>query len=163
MNCSMIRNAIAVLAVALQVAGCTAMRGLAGGEPEERQLVELVGYAQRFAAMSAEEQRREYNAINQQFGKDKTASNRLRLALLLGTPGASVHDDARAAALLEPLVTRSEAASPLRSLAALLYAQISERGREQKRAEQMRDQLDELKAVERTLIERGPPTQPRHR
>lgn len=159
----MIRNTIVLLAVALQIAGCAALRGLAGGESEEHQVVELVGYAQRFAAMSAEEQRREYIAVNQQFGKDKTAYNRLRLALLLATPGASVHDDARAAALLEPLVTRNEAASPLRSLGALLYAQISERGREQKRAEQMRDQLDELKAVERTLIERGPQNQSRRR
>ncbi len=163
MNYSIIRNAIAVLAVALQIAGCAAMRGLAGGEPEERQVVELVGYAQRFAAMSAEEQRREYNTGNQQFGKAKTAYNRLRLALLLATPGASVHDDARAAGLLEPLTIQSEPASPLRSFAALLYAQISERQREQKRADQMRDQLDALKAVERTLIERGPQSQPRRR
>lgn len=159
----MLRNATIIFAVALQITGCAALRGFIGAESEEHQVVELVAYAQRFTAMSVEEQRREYNAVNQMFGKDKSVYNRLRLALLLATPGASVHDDARAAALLEPLVTRGETSGPLKSLAALIYAQLSERGREQKRAEQMRDQLDALKQVERTLIERGPQSRSRRR
>ena len=159
----MIRNAAALFAIALQLSGCAALRGYTGDQSEEHQVVELVGYAQRFASMSAEEQRREYIAVNQQFGNDKAPHNRLRLALLLSTPSATLHDDARAAGLLEPLLTRTESAGPFKSLAALLYAQISERTREQKRAEQMRDQLDALKQVERTLIERGPQSQTRRR
>jgi len=157
----MMRNTVllGLLAVALQIAGCAALRGFSGDQ--ECQVAELVGYAQRFAALSADEQRREYNAVKQQIGKNKTACSRLRLALLLSTPGTGVRDDARAAALLEPLLTRSEPATALNPLAALLYAQISERAREHKRAEQLRDQLDALKEVERSLIERGPQSQPR--
>ncbi|MDP2706272.1 MAG: hypothetical protein Q8O70_02025, partial [Burkholderiales bacterium] len=77
-----------------------------------------------------------------------------------------------------------DAASPLRSLARLLYVQLNERASEQKRAnqmreqleavkneraseqkraDQMRDQLEALKEVERTIIERGQESQPRRR
>jgi chromosome segregation ATPase len=79
--------------------------------------------------------------------------SRLRLALLLATPGASVHDAARAASLLEPLAASGDAASPLRSLARLLYAQLNERASEQKRASQMREQFDARKEAERSLRE----------
>jgi len=70
-----------------------------------------------------------------------------------------------------------DAAGPLRSLARLLYAQLNERASEAKRANQMREQLEALKEVERTLreqlealkevertiMERGQASQPRRR
>ena len=75
------------------------------------------------------------------------------------------------------MATPGDAASPLRSLARLLYVQLNERASEQKRADQMRDQLEALKAVERTMreklealkevertiMERGQESQPRRR
>ena len=146
-------------------------------QPEESQVIQLFSYAQRLATMTAEQQRREYSASNQAFARDKDANSRMRLALLLATPGASVHDAARAASLLEPMATPGDAASPLRSLARLLYAQLNERASEAKRANQMREQLEALKEVERTLreqlealkevertiMERGQESQPRRR
>ena len=149
-----IRNGF-LLAIALLLAGCAGLRipSLPEGEPEERQVIQLINYAQRVAAMTAEQQRNEYNASNQAFARDKDAISRMRLALLLATPGASVQDPARAASLLEPMATPGDAASPLRSLARLLNAHLNERASEQKRANQMREQFEGRKEVERTLRE----------
>jgi hypothetical protein len=163
----MIRNGF-LLALALLFAGCAGLRntglpGLAGIEPEERQVIELISYAQRVATMTAEQQRREYSAGNQAFARDKDALSRMRLALLLATPGAGVQDAARAATLLEPMATQGDVASPLRSFARLLYVQLNERASEQKRANQMRDKLEALKEVERAIMERGLESQPRRR
>jgi predicted DNA-binding transcriptional regulator YafY len=154
-----------LLAIALLLAGCAGLRSpiLPDSEPEERQVIQLINYAQRVATMTAEQQRREYSASNQTFARDKDAMSRMRLALLLATPGASVHDAARAASLLEPMAATSDAASPLRSLARLLYRQLNERTSEQKRTNQMRDKLEALKEVERTIMQRGQESQPRRR
>lgn len=144
-----------LVATALLLAGCAGLRIPIppGSEPEERQVIQLINYAQRVATMTAEQQRNEYSASNQAFARDKDAISRVRLALLLATPGASVQDAARAAILLEPMATPGDAASPLRSLARLLYVLLSERASEQKRANQMREQLEARKEAERTLRE----------
>ena len=168
-----------LLVIALLLAGCAGLRvpGLAASEAEERQVIQLITYAQRVATMTAEQQRREYSASNQAFARDKDANSRVRLALLLATPGASVHDAGRATSLLEPMATPSDAASPLRSLARLLYVQLNERVSEPKRVNQMREQiealkevertmreqLEALKDVERTIMQRGQESQPRRR
>lgn len=154
MNQRMIRNGL-LLAIALLLAGCAGLRSPSPPDSasEERQVIQLIDYAQRIAAMTAEPQRREYSAVNQAFAKDKDAMSRMRLALLLATPGASVQDATRAASLLEPMAAPSDAASPLRSLARLLYVQLNERASEQKRASQMREQIEARKETERTLRE----------
>jgi hypothetical protein len=174
----MLRDAF-LLAIALLLAGCAGLRSpsLSDSDLEERQVIQLINYAQRIAAMTADQQRREYSAGNQAFARDKDVMSRMQLALLLATPGASVQDAARAATLLEPMVASSEAASPLRSLARLIYVQLNERASEQKRTSQMREQiearketertlrqqLEALKEVERNIMERGQESQPRHR
>jgi hypothetical protein len=164
MNQKMIRIGF-LLAIMLLLAGCAGLgiSSLPDNESEERQVIHLINYAQRVAAMTAEQQHREYSVRNQAFARDKDTNSRMRLAVLLATPGASVHDTARAASLLEPMVTPSDAASPLLSLAKLLYGQLNERVNEQKRADQMREQLDALKEVERTIMERGQESQPRRK
>lgn len=151
----MIRKGL-LLAIALLLTGCAGLRALSLQETEleERQVIQLIHYAQHVATMTAEQQRREYNAGNQEFARDKEAMSRMRLALLLATPGASVHDAVRAASLLEPMAAPgSSAPSPLRSFARLLYAQLNERASEHKRAGQMREQLEVRKDAERTLRE----------
>jgi len=174
----MIRKGL-LLAIALLLTGCAGLRTLSLQETEleERQVIQLIHYAQRVATMTAEQQRREYNAGNQEFARDKEAMSRMRLALLLATPGASVHDAVRAASLLEPMAAPGSATSPLRSFARLLYAQLNERASEQKRTGQMREQLEvrkeaertlreqleALKEVERTIMQRGQESQPRRR
>ncbi|MCX7143380.1 MAG: hypothetical protein NT123_20475 [Proteobacteria bacterium] len=154
-----------MLAIAVLLTGCSGLRTpiQPEGEAEERQISQLIGYAQRVMTMTAEQQRREYGANNQAFVRDKDTMSRMRLALLLATPGTGVYDAARAASLLEPLATPNEAPGPLRSLARLLYLQLNERTSEQKRTGQMREKLDALKEVERSIMERGQESQPRRK
>jgi hypothetical protein len=124
---------------------------------ESRLVIELVGYTQRVAAMQAEEQRRELNVSNRMFSKDRGAYGRIRLALLLALPGTAFNDDVRAVSLLEPLAESAAAElprGPMQQFAGLLYVQISERAREQRRSAQLKEQLEALKAIERGIIER---------
>ena len=124
---------------------------------EARAVVDLVAYVQRVAAMRADEQRRELNVSAQMFSKDQGAQGRVRLALLLALPGTVFNDDIRAAGLLEPLAESAAIEvprGPLQQFAGLLYVQISERTREQRRSAQLREQLDALRAIERGIIER---------
>jgi hypothetical protein len=122
---------------------------------ESRHVLELIAYAQRVAALQAEEQQRELNASSQIFSKERTAYARVRLALLLALPGTAFTDDAKAAALLEPIASADAGlAGPMQQFAGLMHAQISERLREQRRATQYKEQLDALKDVERKIMER---------
>jgi len=153
----------AVLVWSLALAGCANLwQSVAGTatdeaapreERESRQVVELIGYAQRVAGLQADEQQRELNASSQIFSKDRGAYGRVRLALVLSLPGTPFCDEPKAAGLLDPLVSK-EASGPMQQFAGLLHAQINERVREQRRATQLKEQLDALKDVERKIIER---------
>src|SRR5262245_9115538 len=120
----------------------------------QQQVTELLAYYGRVAQMSPEEQRRELNLTTQSFARERSGYNRTRLALLHLLPGTIFQDDARAVQLLEPL-TASSSNGALNKFAVLLYAQTSERVKAQKRADQMKDQLEALRAIERSLIDRG--------
>ena len=124
------------------------------GDAESRQVVDLVAYFQRIATLHAEEQARHLAAANQEFARDSGPYSRLRLAMTLATPGTAFNDDARAAALLDPLVANSSTKGPLRQLAVLVHGLISERVRDQKRVAQLKEQLDGLRAIDRALIDR---------
>lgn len=177
----------------LLLAGCAGLGipELSTQNPEEREVIELIQYAQRVTTMTAEQQRREYGASSQAYARDMNPNNRIRLALLLATPGASTYSPARAAGLLEPLAAPGDAAGPRSSLARLLYVLLNERVTEQKRADKsreqieshkeserglreqleaqkevergLRSQLEALKEVERSIIQRGQESQPRRR
>jgi len=131
-------------------------------QPDDvRQLADLVTFGQRVLHMNADEQKREYATANQAYGRDKSTYTRVKLSLLLSLPGTAVEDDARALALLEPYANASQGAGVLRHFAALLHADLTERAKGQRRAEQLKDQLEALRAVERSIIERGLESQPR--
>jgi hypothetical protein len=158
----MIRT-LASLAFAVALAGCANLwpgvfpsgsDSSARDERESRQVVELIGYAQRVSSLQLDEQQRELNASSQSFSKDRGAYGRVRLALILSLPGTPFCDEPKAAGLLEPLVSKDTAGGPMQQFAGLLHAQISERVREQRRTTQLKEQLDALKDVERKIMER---------
>ncbi len=122
-------------------------------DAEARQVLDLVSYSQRIAGLKPEEQARELAAANQDFARDAQPYSRVRLSLLLATPGTSFTDESRAVSLLDPLVSGT-AKGPVRQFASLVHAQISERLREQKRVAQLKEQIDGLRAIDRSLIER---------
>jgi hypothetical protein len=148
---------LASLALAVALAACANLWPASGSDPaqerESRQVVDLIAYAQRVAGLEASEQQRELNASSQIFSKDRGPYSRVRLALVLSLPGTPFCDEPKAAGLLEPLASK-EGAGPMLQFAGLLHTQITERVREQRRATQLKEQLDALKDVERKIIER---------
>ncbi len=134
-------------------AGCSQLP-VFGGDNEARQVSELLAWSQRVAQLSADEQRKEMAGVGQAYARERSVQARLKLALLLAQPGSAVNDDARAVGLLEPFANIAPGSGPLRQFGGLLYVQVGERVKEQRRAQQMKEQLDALRAVERNLLER---------
>ena len=123
---------------------------------EEQQALSLLVDLQRYAVEAGEDLRRELAAANLALTRARSDANRIRLAMLLTLPTAGPPDDARALSLLEPVVGRGGNASPMKQIASLLYAQISERARsvreEQRKTAAAQEKLDALRAVERSLL-----------
>ena len=123
---------------------------------EEQQALALLVDLQRYAVEAGEDLRRELAAANLALTRTRSDANRIRLAMLLTLPTAGPPDDARALSLLEPIVGRSGNASPMKQIAFLLHAQITERARtvreEQRKTAVAQEKLDALRAVERSLL-----------
>lgn len=124
---------------------------------DEQQTLAVLADLQRYAVSAADELRRELASVAQASNpRVRTDVNRIRLAVLLTMPGAGPPDDARALALLESVSGKAGGTSPLKQLAVVLYAQIAERvrnvGEERKRSALAQEKLDQLRAVERTLL-----------
>jgi hypothetical protein len=166
------------LLMVLLLAGCAGLRPGAG---EAVQMSEVVGAAVTASRAATEEQRRQLNLAQQQFAVVQDDMNRLRLATLLATLPAPLRDDARAAALLEPLAARRPE-TVLVQFAGLLAAGAAERQKltrdlratekreeeltrdlrttekreeaAEERANTLRQQMDALKSIERGILER---------
>jgi hypothetical protein len=150
--------------IILLLAGCAVLRPGAG---ESVQVSEVVGAAVAASRAAPEEQRRQLNHAQQMFAAVQDDVNRVRLAALLATLPAPLRDDARAAALLEPLAARRPE-TPLVQFAGLLAAGAAERQRiardlraaekreeaAEERASTLRQQVDALKSIERGILER---------
>jgi hypothetical protein len=134
------------------------------GSDESRALTDVLIYAQRTAQMNAEEHKRELSNWTQAMTRekgDRALLARLRVTLLLAQPGTALQDEARAQNVLEAYANVPASAGPLRQFAAFLHDQIAERVRTRQRADQLKEQVDALRAVERSIIERGQKPQPR--
>ena len=129
-------------------------------EDQEQSLALLLEMT-RAASASADELRKEFIAAQNTFNKDKSSVNRLRYAWFSALLGPAAGDDVRLSGLLEPLAAKTGgllSTHPLRPVAELMLAQISERTRqvreEQKRADALQQKLDALKAIEKQLLDR---------
>lgn len=131
---------------------------------EAEEALALLLDLQKLVLASADEQKRELAAATQALARQKSDAIRLRLGMLQSLPAAGGGDDGRALATLEPIV--KQGSGPTRMVAAVLIAQVGERQRavreEKKRAEDLQQKLDALKALERSLLgrERKPNTAP---
>ncbi len=147
--------------IALLAAGCVAI----GPEAQDAQRVsEIVAETVDAAQASAELRSKTLARARQAFAEQPDEANRLRLAALHATLPPPQRDDARAAALLEPLAAPSQPTA-LSRFAALLAAQVAERQRiardneravraGERREETLRQQVEALKAIERDIIKR---------
>lgn len=138
------------------LAGCGSMPAWLTARDESRQVVDLIAYALRTSAFNPEDQRRELKDANKAYATDQGEYSRVRLALLLSLPGTPIADETHAVALLDPLAENASGAEPgaLRQLGSLLHAQVSGRLRETRKAAQLKEHLDALRAIDRTLGER---------
>src|ERR671930_404747 len=154
------RSLVAAALVAL--AACTALDMPMPGSPLQTADA-LVHEALDTARSPPAQQKASLQRAEQAFGRDASAPNRLRLALLLSMLAPPLRDDARAAELLEPIA--NPGAPGIGRVAALLAGQVGERtrmARERERAERERDkredalrqQLEALRAIERGIQER---------
>src|SRR2546428_5779625 len=91
----------AVLSCVWVLAGCAFFDSVRENY-ESRQVLELIGYAQKIAALEAEEQRRGLNASSLMLSKERGAYARGEPAPLLGPPGTAVYHDAQAPGLAQP-------------------------------------------------------------
>jgi hypothetical protein len=150
----------------LALAGCALLQP----EHEPAAVDAVVAEVLAAARAPAAEQKAALTRAQQKFTRDPSPLNRLRLATLFATLPGSLHDDTRAAELLEPL---SDAAAPgVGRFSALLSAQIAERQKlarelartererartdaeRDKREEALREQLEALRSIERGILER---------
>ncbi len=123
---------------------------------EDQQALALLADLQRYSGESAEDLRRDMAAANQAVARARSDANRIRLAVLLTLPAAGAPDDARALALLDQVAGKTPGTSPVKQIAAILYAQINERARgvteERRKTAAAQEKLDQLRAVERSLL-----------
>ena len=127
---------------------------------EARQVGEFLGYYQRVAQLGPEDQKRELATATQGFNRERSNASRVRLALLYVMPGTSFQDESRAAQLLEPVAVPGGGGA-VRQFAGLLHTQVTERMKTQKRADQLKEQVDALREIEKQLIDRGQQPPPR--
>ena len=146
----------ALVIVVSLLAGCGSLPASLVANDESRQVADLIAYALRTSAFNPEDQRRELKDANKAYAADQDDYSRMRLALLLSLPGTSIADEARAAVLLEPSAEKANGREPgaLRQFGKLLHAQVGGRLRETRKAALLKEQIDALRAIERTLSER---------
>lgn len=138
------------------LAGCSSLPAWLGSE--ERQALEMLDYANRVAAMDAGAQRRERDRTQAGLARDRSAAARVRLGLLYALPASAIQDDARALALLEEDADGAPGPA-VAKVARFAAAQVRERqrqvGDEQRKTEMVKQQLEALKAIERSILERA--------
>ena len=123
---------------------------------EDQQALALLVDLQHYAVESGDDLKRELANATLAMNRTRSDGNRIRVAMLLTLSSAGPPDDPRALSLLEPIVTKSGNSSPMKQIAAVIYAQIVERARsvheEQKKTAAAQEKLDALRAVERSLL-----------
>lgn len=112
---------------------------------------------------------RELESARQEFEKDGTELDRVRLAMLLSLPGSGFRDDQAALNLIQPFLNDQRYEnSVLRPLALMLHAQLAELKRlddavqqqtarakeEQRRADALQQKLGAILEMEMKMIER---------
>jgi len=123
---------------------------------EDQQMILLLADLQRFSTLGNDELKRELTIATQSLAKQRTDINRVRLAVLYTLIRSSPQDDQRALQLFENVAKSAAPTSPIRHLAAVLQAQVTERQHavreEQQKADAAIQKLEALRAMERSLL-----------
>jgi len=123
---------------------------------EDQQLLSLLADLQRYGSLQNDDLKRELASATQALSRQRSDANRVRLAVLYTLLRTSPQDDQRAAQLFDNVAKSGPVASPVRQLAAVLHAQLTERQRavrdEQQKADAAIQKLEALRAMERSLL-----------
>lgn len=155
---------------ALALGGCTNMAMKDSVLPAfARKDNELLAFARHYSELSAEGQKKEYALVTQSLSRSKNdLTSRVKAAMIFGLPASRLRDNGRALALLDEVLRDKSADADTKALAGMLKDYVSERQKfednaarlgqkvaeEQKRADSLQQKLDELKNIEKALIER---------
>ena len=138
-------------------------------EPMQDDNTRALRFCEDALKLKGPELTRALNSTRQEFEKDKSELNRVRLALLLSLPGTAFYDDQAALNLVQPFLNdKRYENSVLRPLAVMLHSQLSELKRldealqqqtakareEQRRADALQQKLEAILEMEMKMIER---------
>lgn len=150
----------------LLLGGCTQSALLRPDTSAENPLL----FAQRYATLSAENQKKEYTSVTQALSRGNADLNtRMKGALIYGLPSSRFRDTERALALLDEVMRNKQADADTQMLAAVLKDFVVDRQKlestatkatqkaaaEQKRADGLQQKLDDLKNIEKALNDRS--------
>jgi len=123
---------------------------------EDQQLLALLADLQRYGGMSVDDLRRELANASAALGRQRSDANRVRLAVLYTMVRATPADDQRALQLFENVAKSNPGPTPIKQLAAVLQAQVTERQKavhdEQQKADKVIQKLEALREMERSLM-----------
>ena len=123
---------------------------------DDQQLLALLADLQRYGNLSADDLRRELANATTALTKQRNDENRVRLAVLYTMVRATPADDQRALQLFENVAKSNPGPTPIKQLAAVLQAQVTERQRavrdEQQKADKVIQKLEALREMERSLM-----------
>jgi hypothetical protein len=124
-------------------------------------LMDLLRYVEAIRATTAEAQQREYRRVEARFLERREPRDRFALALLLSSPEAPFHNDAKAKELLFEYIDDNPDNTAYRPLAAFLLRGLNERRAmeqtvevERRQTQALRKQMEELKAIEQHMNQR---------
>ena len=156
---------VSFVVLATLIGGCAATTGpntrrdpwyQAVVEPMQGNDVRALRFYENVLKLKGAELARELNATRQEFDKDPSELNRVRLALLLSLPGTGYRDDQAVLNLVQPFVNdKSYENSVLRPLALMLHTQLSELKQLDEALQQQtaktKEELSELKRLDEAL------------
>lgn len=139
--------------------GCTGMPPFGSGEPAPSLQAEpaassesLLAYFQQVRKMSGAELAREQQAAQRAYERSRSDDARVRLAMVLTPPNAAATDQARALELVAPVARNRQ--SRLQGVAFMMETYLRELRRIDAEAQSAQQKLEQLKSLERSLIER---------
>ena len=115
-------------------------------------------YFNALSKLPVNDLRREHDAARAAFAANTSEANRVRLALVLSFANNSLKDERRALELLEPLARDLRAHyTPLRGFALVVHSLLREQQKAGANAQALKDKLDALMSLEKSLTERANP------
>ena len=127
-------------------------------DPAAEELKAILMYFNLITRLSPNDVRREYDAARAAFAANPSEANRLRLALVLSLATNPLKDERRAMDLLEPMTKDLRGNyTPLRGLALVTHTLIREQQKLGTSVQALKEKLDALMSLEKSLTERTRP------